>query len=102
MDNNSNYLLHWWEKTTRPVLQKRPWWNIFGKDELVLQEQWIKRKVNLNKREVDSLIKIQNDLNASSLVLKIIKSRGEAWGLQCESLYEENTEYIKTTGSNKS
>ena len=80
------YIVSWLEQTTEAVIQRRPWWNLFGRDSLSLVTRWKRHVFTTDKKP---------DFETLRLVVSTLKS---ATHLQVE---EGNTasSYIATTGS---
>jgi hypothetical protein len=80
------YTVSWLEQTTEAVIQRRPWWNLFGKDSLLLV---IGRKCHVvttdKKPDFETLMLIVSSLNSAT-------------HLQVEEGHPAPS-YIATTGS---
>ena len=80
------YTVSWLAQTTRAVIQRRPWWNLFGKDSLLSIAGWQRHVVTTDKKP---------DFETLQLIVSTFKS---ATHLQVEEGYPV-TSYIATTGS---
>ena len=70
------YLLSWHQKTTSQKLQRRPWWNIFGRDSLVTIEQWTRKTIKLDSKP--DIPTVESTVAAFAGC--------EVWGLQLEEM----------------
>ena len=70
------YLLSWYQKTTSQKLQRRPWWNIFGRDSLVTVEQWTRKTMELDSKP--DIPTVESTIAAFA--------GGPIWGLQLEEM----------------
>lgn len=80
------YTVSWLAQTTRAVIQRRPWWNLFGKDSLLSITGWQRHVVTTDKKP---------DFETLQLIVSTFKS---ATCLQVEEGHPA-TSYIATTGS---
>jgi hypothetical protein len=79
------YTVSWLAQTTRAVIQRRPWWNLFGKDSLLLVPMWKRHVFTTDKKP---------DFETLRLVVSTLKS---ATHLQVEE-GPPAASYIATTG----
>jgi hypothetical protein len=80
------YIVSWLEQTTEAVIQRRPWWNLFGKDSFLPVTRWKRHVITTDKKP---------DFETLRLVVSTLKS---ATHLQVEEGHPAPS-YIATTGS---
>lgn len=80
------HIVSWLEQTTEAVIQRRPWWDLFGKDSLLLVTRWERHVITMDKKP---------DFETLRLVVSTLKS---ATHLQVEEGHPAPS-YIATTGS---
>lgn len=74
------------------VLKRRPWWNIFGRDRLVLEDRWQHRVLrNLTQEQADLLKSCTDNILLSELLLNLLSRPGEK--LDSVQLEVERTHY---------
>lgn len=70
------YTLSYLHKIRTPILVRRPWWNLFGKDRIEFVENWNRRVIpDLTKAEADILIHATYcywNLPIATLILKLL------------------------------
>jgi hypothetical protein len=44
------YTVSWSAQTTEAIIQRRPWWNLFGKDSLLPVTRWKRHVVTTDKK----------------------------------------------------
>jgi hypothetical protein len=81
------YTVSWLAQTTRAVIQRRPWWNLFGKDSLLSITGWQRHVVTTDKKP---------DFETLQLIVSTFKS---ATHLQVEEDNTSSSSYIATIGS---
>ncbi len=93
------YTLSYYTKIKTPVLIRRSWWNLFGKDRIEMVEQWNLRIItDLSKIEADLLLSISTTNWNSALGKLLLRFMGNNPLLMV--LLEDNTvtnKYIPTT-----
>jgi hypothetical protein len=80
------YTVSWLAQTAKAVIQRRPWWNVFGKDSLLPVTGWKRHVVTTDKKP---------DFETLILIVSTFKS---ATHLQVEE-GQPAASYIATTGS---
>jgi hypothetical protein len=80
------YTVSWLAQTTKAIIQRRPWWNLFGKDSLLPVTGWKRHVVTTDKKP---------DFETLILIVSTFKS---ATHLQVEEGHPAAS-YIATTGS---
>jgi hypothetical protein len=80
------YTVSWLAQTTKAVIQRRPWWNVFGKDSLLPVTGWKRHVVTTDKKP---------DFETLRLIVSTFKS---ATHLSVEEGHSAAS-YIATTGS---
>ena len=93
----SEYTFSYHVKVKTPSLQRRKWWDIFGSDKIVFNDNCNLRVVSgLNEHEKDVIVRNIN------LIQRIVSTTGEVFQPQLE--VEEtpfSTSYIKTSGEQR-
>lgn len=60
------------------VLKRRPWWNIFGRDQLVYEDRWQRRDLHgLSQEQADYLRGMTDNIVVSELLLNLLARPGE-------------------------
>lgn len=70
------------------VLKRRPWWNIFGRDQLVYVDRWQQRVLaGLTQEQADFLRSATDNILLSELLLNLLTRPGEKLdgGMQLEA-----------------
>lgn len=95
----SSYTFSCYVKKNIPVLKRRSWWNLFGKDKIICKLQWERFVLNGLNEEQSQALQQANFLNDiwPSLFLMAINDKN----ISHVQLEEDSNavEYIKTEGS---
>jgi hypothetical protein len=61
------YIISWLEQTTEAIIQRRPWWNLFGKDSLLLVTRWKRHVITTDKKpDFETLILVVSSLKSAT------------------------------------
>ena len=98
---NKNYTFSCQTKRNMPKLQRRPWWNLFGKDKIVHELQWVRVVLNnLNEHQAKVLQESDFVWGTAWTTLFLLAFGDDVRNIQLEenthsSGYIKN-EYVKT------
>lgn len=94
----SHYTFSWFTKRKAPVLKRRPWWNVFGRDTIELREQWERIEIcNIPEREAMLLKDASAGHWDSPLGTLLVRMMSNPLSIQLEQ-YGASSAYMPTGG----
>lgn len=93
----TTYTFSYHKKHQVPVLKRRPWWNLFGKDSIVMEDAWTRYNFHgLTKPEADLIIKASENYWNTPLATLLLRIIGPITQVQVEQEPTCNP-YVSTT-----
>jgi hypothetical protein len=94
----SLYTFSWFTRRKTPVLKRRPWWNVFGRDTIELREQWERISIyNIPDREARLLKDASAGHWDSPLGTLLVRMMSNPHSIQLEQ-YGASSAYMPTGG----
>ena len=97
----TTYTFSYYSPTKTPVLKRRPWWNLFGRDTIVTEETLGRRVIaDIPQDEADLILAASENYWNTAFGRIFVRMLGKVSMVQLES-DPQATSYIPTTGARR-